>query len=94
MTSDSVVYFDYAATCAIRPRNVIDAMTKFLTNNGCTPGRGGHCLAIDADRIALHCRQSLAAVLDIPGDTGRIAFFPNATYALNTALNGLLRSGD
>ncbi len=90
----SVIYLDYAATSAVRPDRVIHAVTTFLSQNGASPGRGGHRLAIEADRTALHCRQALAKLLDIPGDAGRIAFFPNATYAINTALHGTLRHGD
>lgn len=92
-TGDSV-YLDYASTAAIRPPEVTRAIVAFLEENGATPGRGGHRRAIEADRIALRCRQSLAHLLDIPGDPGRIIFFPNATYALNTALHGVLQPGD
>ena len=91
---DRVAYLDYAATAAVRPPSVIRAIINYLENNGATPGRGGHRRAVEADRIALACRQSLARLLDIPGDPGRTAFFPNATYAINAALNGVTDSND
>jgi cysteine desulfurase family protein len=91
---DGLVYLDYAATAAQRPPEVAAAIADYLTHNGATPGRGGHRLAIAAARSALRCRQSLARLLNIPGDPGRIAFQHNATHALNSALNGLLREGD
>ena len=91
---EAVVYLDYAATSALRPPVVAAAVAAFLRDNGATPGRGGHRLAIDAGRIALRCRRELASLLNIPGDPGRIAFQHNATHALNTALHGLLRPGD
>lgn len=91
---DDVVYLDYAATAAVRPDAVADAVAQFLKSNGATPGRGGHRLSIDAGRIALRCRRLLAGLLGIPGDPGRIAFQHNATHALNTALYGVLREGD
>lgn len=91
---DDVVYLDYAATAAVRPDVVADAVAQFLKSNGATPGRGGHRLSIDAGRIALRCRRLLAELLGIPGDPGRIAFQHNATHALNTALHGVLRDGD
>jgi cysteine desulfurase family protein len=95
MTPDSgVAYLDYAATAAIRPDAVASVMVEYLRTVGATPGRGGHRLAVEADRIALRCRQSLVRLLDIPGDPGRIAFFPNATYAINAALHGILIAGD
>ena len=91
---DGIVYMDYAATSALRPAVVADSIAEWLRNNGATPGRGGHRLAIDAGRIALRCRQLLASLLNIPGDPGRIAFQHNATHALNTALFSVLRDGD
>lgn len=87
-------YLDYAATSAIRPRQVVDAVSEFLTDCGATPGRGAHSRALTAGRIALHCRQQVAGLLGLSGDPGRIAFMPNATYALNAALAGTLNAGD
>ncbi|MGD8276483.1 MAG: aminotransferase class V-fold PLP-dependent enzyme [Gemmatimonadota bacterium] len=88
------VYLDFAATAAIRPRPVIAAVTEYLETIGATPGRGGHRLAIAAERVALECRQALARLLGLPGDTARIAWTLNATHAINTALDGTLRGGD
>jgi cysteine desulfurase family protein len=87
-------YLDWAATSAIRPPEVIAAVTSYLTDIGATPGRGGHRLAIEAGRIAFQCTQSLAALLNIPGDTARIAFTFNATHGINTAMAGVLDEGD
>ena len=89
-----VAYLDHAATSAIRPRAVTDAVVAYLENIGATPGRGGHRLAVEAGRVALQCRQQITKLLNIPGDIGRIAFMANATQALNTALHGTLRPGD
>ncbi|HSJ05747.1 MAG TPA: aminotransferase class V-fold PLP-dependent enzyme, partial [Longimicrobiales bacterium] len=88
------VYMDFAATSARRPAAVAEAMLGFMTDVGATPGRGGHRLANEAGRIALRCRQRVAALLGIPGDPGRIAFMANATHALNTALRGTVGRGD
>lgn len=87
-------YMDYAATSAIRPPEVGQAVAEFLGGVGCTPGRGGHSGAVEAARLAFRCRRTLARVMDLPGDPGRIAFMQNATHALNTALWGLLCPGD
>jgi cysteine desulfurase/selenocysteine lyase len=89
-----VIYLDWAATSAIRPPLVADAVAGYLRDIGATPGRGGHRLAIEAGRVTLECAQSLASLLGIPGDTGRIAFTFNATHGLNTAMSGVLSSGD
>ena len=87
-------YLDYAATSAVRPASVIDAMTTFLKECGGSPGRGGHARSIEAERVAFQCRRAVQRVLGLPGDAGRIAFTSNAPHALNTALWGVLRKGD
>ena len=87
-------YMDYAATSAVRPPEVVDAVADFLRGVGCTPGRGGHSGAVEAARIAFRCRRAVARTLALPGDPGRVAFAHNATHALNTALHGLLGPGD
>lgn len=88
------VYLDFAATSAIRPAVVTTAMQAYMEDVGATAGRGGHRLAAEAGRVALRCRQALAALLGLPGDPGRLAFVLNATHALNTALHGMLDPGD
>jgi cysteine desulfurase / selenocysteine lyase len=88
------IYLDYAATAAQRPPAVVDAVAGYLTGNGSTPGRGGHSLAIEAGRMVLRCRQRLARRFGIAGDAGRIALLFSATHALNTALHGMLHTGD
>lgn len=89
-----VVYLDYAATSAVRPDVVIEAVTAFLRDVGATPGRAGHRRSIGAGRIAFRCRRALADLFHAPGDPGRVAFQLNATHALGVALHGLLRPGD
>ena len=92
--SAAPVYLDFAATSALRPPEVVDAVVAYLTDVGATPGRAGHARAVDAGRIAYRCRRALARLFGIPGDPGRIVFQRNATHALNTALWGLLDAGD
>jgi cysteine desulfurase / selenocysteine lyase len=87
-------YLDFAATSAIRPPRVAEAVHRFLVEVGSTPGRGGHRLALEAGRLALGCRQAVTRVLGLGSDPSRVAFCQNATQALNTALAGVLRSGD
>lgn len=89
-----LVYLDYAATSAVRPEAVVQAVAAYLRDVGATPGRGGHRLAVEAGRVVLRCRRALADLFGIEGDPGRIAFQPSTTYALNTAVRGVLRPGD
>jgi cysteine desulfurase family protein len=88
------VYLDYAATSALRPPQVVDAMAAYLRDVGATPGRAGHRRAVEAGRIVFRCRRALARLFGVRGDPGRIAFQLNATHALNAALLGVLRPGD
>ncbi len=87
-------YLDYAATSALRPDAVADAVRRFLTEVGATPGRSGHRLAREAGRIALRCRQAVTRVLGLPGGPTRVALMQNATQAMNLALFGVLRPGE
>lgn len=87
-------YLDFAATSAVRPPEVAEAVNRFLTECGATPGRGGHRRALEAGRVALACRKRVCALLGVGGDPGRLAFMSNATMAINTALWGLLAPGD
>lgn len=88
------VYLDYAATSAVRPPEVAEAMVRYLRDVGATPGRSGHRRATEAGRVVLRCRRALAALFDAPGDPGRVTLHLNATHALNAALAGVLRPGD
>lgn len=87
-------YLDFAATSAIRPPRVTEAVGRFLSEIGATPGRGGHRLALEAGRIAVRCRRAVSRILGLGDDPSRIAFSLNATQGLNLALYGILRPGD
>ncbi len=89
-----VHYLDHAATSALRPPAVAEAMADYLTRVGATPGRGGHSLAIEAGRIVLAARTAIRDLLGRQGDPGRVAFGLNATWGLNTAIHSLVRPGD
>ena len=92
--ADDLVYLDYAATSAVRPGPVVEAVARYLRDVGATPGRAGHRRAVEAGRMVLRCRRMLAELFNAPGDPGRVTFHLNATHALNAALFGLLRPGD
>ncbi|HEX6912909.1 MAG TPA: aminotransferase class V-fold PLP-dependent enzyme, partial [Longimicrobium sp.] len=92
--ADDVVYLDYAATSALRPEAVHEAVARYLRDVGATPGRAGHRRAVEAGRVVFRARRALARLFDAPGDPGRVTFHLNATHALNTALFGLLGPGD
>lgn len=91
---DAPVYLDYAATSAVRPPEVAEAVLRYLHDVGATPGRAGHRRATEAGRVVLRCRRALAALFHAPGDPGRVTLHLNATHALNAALAGVLRPGE
>src|SRR5690554_3418943 len=87
------VYFDNAATSRTKPACVIKAMTDYLQDCGCSPGRGGYECSLQAGRLVLEARLAISKLFGAPNPE-QVVFCPNATYALNLALKGLLRPGD
>ncbi len=88
-----LVYLDNAATSFPKPPEVIEAMIHFMTNVGANPGRSGHALAQEAEKIVRSTRESLAKLFHI-ADPSRIVFTLNITEAINTVLLGFLEEGD
>lgn len=68
-------------------------MRHYICNIGASPGRGGYSLSLDAGRVALNARIAVAELLRAPSEE-HVVFTPNVTYALNSAIHGLLRPGD
>lgn len=91
---EGIHYLDYAATSAVRPLQVTEAVRRFLSDVGATPGRGGHRLAMEAGRVAHRCRVAVCRVLGLPENPTRVALTLNATQGVNLALHGLLHPGD
>ncbi|TFH50636.1 MAG: aminotransferase class V-fold PLP-dependent enzyme [Lysobacterales bacterium] len=87
-------YFDNAATSWPKPEVVYTTMDQFFRNFGVNPGRAGHELAVEAEKMIEETRRLLAAFFDYGGDPHRVVFTQNATDSLNIAFFGLLESGD
>lgn len=87
------IYLDNAATSFPKPPQVIEAVTNTLCQNAANPGRGGHQLSLQAGRLVMECRETLARFFGIKDET-RIAFTANATEAINLGLFGVLQPGD
>lgn len=88
-----MIYLDHAATSWPKPPEVMQAMQHFLESAGGNPGRSGHRLSIEAGRIVYDTREVIAQLFHAP-DPLRVIFTPNATFALNQAMYGLLSPGD
>ena len=87
-----MIYLDNAATSWPKPAAVPRAVAACL-RRAASPGRGGHGLSREADKILFAAREALAALFGAE-NSGTITFAANATDALNTALFGLLAPGD
>ena len=87
------IYLDNAATSFPKPSQVIEAVEGTLRQNAANPGRGGHQLSLQAGRLVMECRESVANFFGII-DSTRIAFTANATEAINLGLFGVLQPGD
>ena len=88
-----MIYLDNAATTWPKPDSVWDSVVACGKHKCGNPGRSGHRLAVAADREVSAAREAVAALFNA-GDSSRVIFTWNATGALNTALQGFLRSGD
>ena len=88
------VYLDNAATTWPKPEAVHAFADRFVRARGVNPGRGGHAMAADADRMVMQARRLLGACFGFSGGASRVVFAHNGTDALGTAIRGLVRPGD
>ncbi|MDO5023236.1 aminotransferase class V-fold PLP-dependent enzyme [Slackia piriformis] len=87
----TMIYLDNAATSLKRPPEVAQAVARAMTEFGGV-GRGVHPASLAAGMAVYEARQATSELLGAPCAT-RVAFAPNATAALNTAICGLLKPG-
>lgn len=95
VTVSQRVYMDNAATSFPKPAAVHEAMARFATELGASPGRGAYAEAREAGRLLHQCRQRINRLIN--GDPARpeqIIFTLNTTDALNLAIRGILRPGE
>lgn len=86
------IYLDNAATTKQKPQCVIDAVAAAMNSMG-NSGRGAHNDSLDASRLIYDTREMISQMMNL-GDPRQVAFTSNSTEALNTAIMGLLGSGD
>ncbi len=87
-------YLDNAATTWPKPEIVYTSMDSFFRGYGVNPGRAGHELAVEAEKMITETRRMLAEFFGFHGDPNRVVFTQNATDSLNIALYGLINDGD
>lgn len=87
-----MIYLDNAATTFPKPGPVVMATARFMSERGANPGRSGHALSMAAAEEVYQCRVAAAELFHAPGPEN-VAFFLNATQAVNAALKGSLSRG-
>lgn len=87
-----MIYLDNAATSWPKPPQVIQAIMDVLKRGCANPGRSAHTMARQTEDAVLNAREVVARFFNI-GDPMRVAFMPNTTYALNTAIYGVVTKG-
>jgi cysteine desulfurase family protein len=84
-----MIYLDNAATSWPKPECVLEAISRHMRDVGASPGRSGHRLANEAERVRLDAREAVAKLVGV-SDPMRVIFTLNATSALNLVIHGLL----
>ena len=88
-----MIYLDNAASTHTKPPSVADAVCEYLKYYASNSGRSGHKLSMYTGEKIYECRENAAALFNID-NPALIAFTPNATFAINFAIHGLVSKGD
>ena len=88
-----MIYFDNAATGAIKPASVIRAVQTALENYSANPGRSGHTLSVKTAEKIFNCREKIANFFGSPHPEN-VVFTLNCTHAINCVIKGILKQGD
>ena len=83
-----MIYFDNAATTYPKPPSVIAAMSRALVKYGANPGRAGHAMSLETAEAVFGAREKCADFFG--AGVENTVFMPNCTFALNTAIKGVL----
>ena len=83
-----MIYFDNAATTYPKPPSVIAAMSRALVKYGANPGRAGHAMSLETAEAVYDAREKCADLFG--AQVEKTVFMPNCTFALNTAIKGVL----
>ncbi|TVQ60008.1 MAG: aminotransferase class V-fold PLP-dependent enzyme [Phycisphaerales bacterium] len=86
------IYLDNAATSFPKPPGVLEAMTRFATELGASPGRGAYAESREADELLWRCRERINTLINGAGPE-RVIFTLNCTDALNLAIKGIVQPG-
>ena len=88
-----MIYLDNAATSFPKPESVYLALDKFARTGMANPGRSGHKMAMEAERMLDDTRHALNRFFKGEAPE-RWVFTLNCTDALNIAIKGTVKPGD
>ncbi len=95
-TKKNRLYLDNAATSFPKPPGVAEAVARYMTEVGASPGRGAYAESRTGASVIADCRELIADLIGLKTPK-RIIFTLNCTDALNMAIKGVvfnaLRSG-
>lgn len=86
-----IVYMDNAATSYPKPKQVIKQICRCMNRYCANPGRSSHRMAIESSQHVMNTRVKLADFFNIANSLN-VVFTPNATYAINYILKGLIKA--
>ena len=87
------IYLDQASTSFPKPRQVPDAMYRYMTEIGTNINRGGYEDAYSAEDMVLETRERLCELFHF-SQCENVIFTGNITASLNVILKGFLKPGD
>lgn len=88
------IYLDNAATSFPKPDGVSTAMKTYIDRVGATINRSVYGSAQDAGLVTLQLRQRLKRLFHFQSPVTHVILTPGATWGLNMAVKGFLKSGD
>lgn len=87
------IYFDNSSTTFPKPKEVPEAMYRYMTAVGSNINRGGYQTAYDVEEAVYDTRQLLCRFFH-GEDCKQVVFTKNVTESLNVILKGFLKPGD
>lgn len=92
--TDRLIYLDNAATTAVKPREVEEAVAEAIGSGRMgNADRGGLGSSLDASRTVYRTREAAASLFGCPWPEQTV-FTANSTESLNIAIQGMLEPGD
>ena len=88
-----MIYLDNSATSYPKPQKVHSSLISNSRQYSANPGRGGYKMSINTANKIYSVRENLADFFNTHSPDC-VAFTLNCTYAINTVLKGILKSGD